>query len=168
MVDSQFEKTPEANFILNQDLVITDDNGLERIRLEHETGEVTVRNSSQQAVFQWEMSDNNLKFGGQSRGGELFIFPNAATNLSNTEQSTFHFNGQQGLLRLGGGQIAGQDPIPGRLVFSGDQNNQTIFLNGASGEVAIGANGQNGNLVLQKSDNEISKFIFLFNLVVEI
>jgi len=40
------------------------------------------------------------------------------------------------------------------LVCLDNQNNQTIFLDGTSGNVTIGANNQNGNLVLQNSENE--------------
>lgn len=143
-------QTPNNDFILDRDLIIEDANGVERIRLDHETGGVIIRNRSNEIVFRWEMPGNNLRFGGQGRDGDLLIFPDSATNLLNDEQSTFHFNGQQGSLRLGGGVI------PGQLVCLDDQSNQTIFLNGASGEVAIGANGQNGNLVLQNGDNELA------------
>ena len=141
-------QTPNNDFSLDKDLVIKDDSGVERIRLDHETGGVFVRNSSNEIVFQWEMPGNNLRFGGQGKDGDLVIFPRSTTNLRDDQQGTLHFNAQQGTLRLGSGEI------PGQLVCLDNQNNQTIFLDGTSGNVTIGANSQNGNLVLQNGDNE--------------
>lgn len=141
-------QNPNQDLVLTGDIVIKDSRSIERIRLDHETGGIIVRNRSNEIVFRWEMPGNNLRFGGQGRDGDLVIFPRSATNLLDAKQGTFHFNGQQGSLRLGGGEI------PGQLVCLDDRSNQTIFLDGASGNVTIGANSQNGNLVLQNSENE--------------
>ena len=147
-------QNPNNDFVLDRDLVIEDANGVERIRLDHETGGIIIRNRSNEIVFRWEMPGNNLRCGGHGKDFDLLGFPSSATNLTDISQSTLHFNGQRGSLRLGGGEIPQQEPIPGKLVCLDNQGNQTIFLNGASGEVAVGANGQNGNLVLQNEDNE--------------
>lgn len=141
-------QNPNNDFVLDRDLVIEDANGVERIRLDHETGGIIIRNRSNEIVFRWEMPGNNLRCGGHGKDFDLLGFPSSATNLADISQSTLHFNGQRGSLRLGGGEI------PGQLVCLDNQNNQTIFLNGASGEVAIGANGQNGDLVLQNRADE--------------
>lgn len=146
-------QNPNQDLVLTGDIVIKDSSGIERIRLDHETGGIIVRNRSNEIVFRWEMPGNNLRFGGHNRDGDLVIFPRSATSLANVEQGTLHFNGDQGSLRLGGGEI------PGQLVCLDSQGNQTIFLDGASGDVTIGANGQNGDLVLQNRNNESTVYI---------
>lgn len=148
-----------SDFILDKDLVIEDANGVERIRLNHETGGVFIRNPSNKIVFQWEMPGNNLRFGGQGRDGDLVIFPSSATNLLDAEQGTFHFNGQQGSLRLGSGEI------PGQLVCLDNQSNQTIQVGGEDGSITgqklllrqallrLGANGDDGDILLYRGTN---------------
>ncbi|MEO0837420.1 MAG: hypothetical protein AAFY21_00420 [Cyanobacteria bacterium J06641_2] len=139
--------TPNNDFVLNQDLVIKDSNGLERIRLDHQTGGIVVKNDSREMVFRWGLEDNTLRFGGHGKDSNLAIFPKSVTNFAN-DGSTFYFDSQQGNLFLGGGEI------PGQLVCKDDRNNQTILLNGISGNIIIGANGKNGNLALQNSENK--------------
>ncbi|MEZ4869772.1 MAG: hypothetical protein R3C14_51075 [Caldilineaceae bacterium] len=152
-------KNPNNDFVLDRDLVIEDANGVERIRLDHETGGIIVRNHANKIVLRWEMPGNNLRFGGQGNDGDLVIFPSAATNLLDAEQGTVHLNGEQGTLRLGAGKISGQ------LVCLDDQSKQTIQMKGEDGSITgqrlllkrallrLGANQDDGDILLYRGTN---------------
>lgn len=120
-----------------------------RMRFDRETGSWFVHNNQGDIVVHWEMPENNLRGGGNGQDFDILMFNQRTTNLSNTDEAVFHLDSGRGAAIFGGGQTAGQ------LVCRDAGGNQTIFLNGAVGDIFAGANGQDGNIQVQNAANQV-------------
>ncbi|MEO1352069.1 MAG: hypothetical protein AAFW84_25245 [Cyanobacteria bacterium J06635_15] len=138
----------QKDLVVIGDLIVQDQKGTVRLRLDSQTGSIFAHNANGNLIFQWEGSGNNLRFGGHTQDGDLVIFPKHADNLGAVSQATFHVNGDQGTVFIGGNQTHG------RLTCQNGENQQNIFLDGSSGTVRIGSNGQGGELFIQNSQAE--------------
>ena len=108
-----------------QDLVLQDENGLERLRLDASTGAVRfATEGGRVALFQG--AGANLWLGGSGQDGDLLLFPGTAGGLEE-DQATAHLSGDQASLRLG------TAARPGRLAAQGDD--QRVELDGGTGRV---------------------------------
>lgn len=137
------------DFVIDGDLVIRDGQDRVRLRLDSATGNIFVFDENSNLIFLLEAIEGNLRLKGapnRSQDGDLLIFPRQADNIRDDNQATLHFNGDQGVLSVGG------NSIPGGVLCRDGERNQTILLDG-DGTARIGANGRNGNLFMQTGEN---------------
>ena len=130
------------------DLIIKDQQGKVRIRLDSQTGNVFIHDAQGNLIFLWDASGNNLRFGGHNQDGDLVLFPHHTDDINKTNEATLHFNADEGTILLGGNQANG------RVICKDKAGNQNIFLDGAAGSAVIGANGQDGEVLLQNKDSK--------------
>lgn len=142
------EGQPNNDLVVDGDVVVKDNNGITRIRLDSDTGSIFVHNADGDIVLQWEMPGNNLRFGGHNRDGDLLLFSQVADGISDANNATFHLNTQSGDAFIGGGGIAG------RIVCRDGNHNQRLLLDSVEARIVVGASGQTGSIIVQNEDNE--------------
>src|SRR5690349_1169692 len=109
-----------------QDLVLRDENGQERLRLDASLGIVRIRTDGGETATLLQGAGANLWLGGSGQDGDLLLLPGTAEDLE-VGQATAHLSGDQASLRLG------TAARPGRLALEGDDHR--IELDGSVGRV---------------------------------
>ena len=101
------------------------------IVLDGDSGNVEFSTSDGQRRVNIETDKGNLWLGGNGADGDLVLFPQSATNTRNTAQATVHVSGDEGL-----------------VVIKNTAGQERIRIEGAHGNLRIGGNGADGDLLL--------------------
>jgi hypothetical protein len=124
---------------------------VEVIRLNGNTGEITLRgvNVPGQGSPRIRMNpaDGNVYLGGNGRDGDLLLFREDGDNQT-TAQASIHLDGENSMLRLGG------NTTNGRILLKGAAGEKRIDVDANGGNVWLGGDGADGDLVLFRHDGE--------------
>ncbi|MEM7539523.1 MAG: hypothetical protein AAF639_45625 [Chloroflexota bacterium] len=137
----------DGNFVFDGDVVLTDASGRTRIRLDHERGNIFVYNEDGDLVFQWQMPESHLRFGGRNQDGDLLMFP-AGADIANNGEATIQIDANSGNIFAGG---AGAD---GDLILRSDTRQNRIRLDAGGGNAWLGGNGADGDIALFASSGD--------------
>ena len=96
---------PNGNIVLggagdaDGDLILKDANGIDRIRLDAETSQITLRDSSGTEIGRVG-STTNLRLGTNGTDGDLLLFPSTATDIDDDGAATIHLDANAGDITL--------------------------------------------------------------------
>ena len=101
------------------------------VYIEGSTGSITMKSAAGKETALLEGSKGNLWLGGHGVDGDLLLFPAAQISNRNTGKASIHLDGSSG-------SITARSPA----------GKDTIFVDGAKGEIWVGGNGISGTLSL--------------------
>ena len=165
--------------IVGADLVVRDGDGNERARVEGATGQVTIKTADGVTVVTLTES-GDITLGGTGSEGELGLrssgdvatlhlegeLPGLAMNNPDDQEETVKLDGKHGNLTLGGpdhdGDLALQSSGDVKTVHLGgdhpqlkmsnpDNQAQTVNIDGRNGNITLGGNGHDGDLILKSA-----------------
>ena len=154
----------------DQDLVLRDDNGNERLRLDAAAGTLRVRSSQGESVIRLDGGAANLMLGAHGKDGDLLLYPQNAVSHG-FSSATIHLNSD------GASVTAGNNSKPGVLRINGANHrveatgdNGTLTLSGRldirtaggaliasindNGDVIAGGAGQDGLVRVRDGNNK--------------
>jgi hypothetical protein len=108
-------------------------------------GDITLRSDANQDRVRLG-GDGNLWLGGNGADGDLVIFRNNGDNVT-LEEASIHLDGQTADLRLG------CEGVQGELFVRGDNNDNRVRIQG-DGNMWVGGNGADGDIVIFRSDGD--------------
>lgn len=152
-----------------QDLVLLDEAGNERLRLDASRGHVRIRDAEGSPLLFLQADEANLRFGGAGRDGDLLLVPRSGQDADATAsirlnadaaEATIGMAGRPGRVTvLGQGQATELDGERGRIIATDrieirtfDESLRIRF--DADGTASIGGGGAAGRMELNKASGE--------------
>lgn len=148
----------------NRDLVIEDDDGDVRVRIDATTGSYFGNTEGERRAFHLDQPGANMFLGGSGSpqsndDGDLLLFSDTAT-AQEVGQASIHLDGGRGVILLGGAGETGQMAISAangaQRVFLDAGNAELILGNGAQGQPGPGLRGR---LSLRNADGDTTAAI---------
>ncbi|MQA90474.1 MAG: hypothetical protein GEU90_09590 [Gemmatimonas sp.] len=124
-----------------QDLVLRDQSGTERLRLDAATGSIRIRSGGADVRIRIDPTSGNLLVGGSGQDGDLLLFPASAESFE-SHQSTIHLNAQGRSIGVGTSERPGLVRVRG--------NQQQIDLAGERGDIVA-----SGHVDLRMPDGDL-------------
>lgn len=148
----------------------TRNTGQATVHISGDEGLFLIKNTDGQERVRIEGAQGNLRIGGNGADGDLLLYPAAATLLGEVDPSTFHFDADNGNAWVGGNDSDGDlllfrsnvtggerrvdtaalhlDAEGGALNMRGAGNEERVSLSANSGNLFLGGNGADGDVVL--------------------
>lgn len=110
-------------------------------------GDIIVRNKAGQDAITLNGDGGDISLGGPGTDGDVLL-------RDKENRLVIHLRARDGLLRIGGGSAGGQAGPGGRIWVRDSAGKDTIMINGEEGNIHLGGDGKDGDLVLRSSANE--------------
>jgi hypothetical protein len=154
----------------DQDLVLKDSHGTERLRLDASDGAVRIRSAGAKVVVLLDAANSNLLLGAFGKDGDLLLYPQSADGHE-VSKASLHADAGQASLRIGTDQLPGKFLAQGsghrieldadtgrvratRLVELRTTGGDTRLRLESVGAVAAGGDGKGGQVRIRNSKNE--------------